>query len=685
MRFLPRAFLRWSLLGLAVACKQVTDSTASPKSMVATPNPVTIEFGKNTDVDIEFRNLDGQVMSTAHWLPLCTVKTGDATVATAQIVNNKVRIFAEGVGTTTITVTSSIDVKTTIQVTVTEPVPVINVTSFPLVKGLEYELVIDGTGILPGAKVQVNGQVVSSDVLPNGRLRVFYDRTTTYGMNVNAPLQVAVFNPPNGALSNVVTVPVWYAGPHIDHIDITSAAQGSPDVTLEVTLETTFGWAAYPVTKVRWNGADLATTQVNEYRVRAVIPAALLTAAGTFNITVFNPTPGGGTSSPEPFFVTPALGNAHFDFSNYEPQVAWAAEAQGNGAFAQVPVVNQQVQFPVTASTATLAFVSTITTAFRAVLAHSEQANVTTYQVTVLTLSSSELTAGTIPMGYPFGTNTLSGNVSGVAAGQSGLLQWGNAVAGATSSQLSFAMTNASAGPHTLVGYRMGAGIGPTDRVFARPNQASASGVSVDFNGAESAPVATATASLTGLIAGDQAYGQMGYTTEATCEGNFFYTVPASASFPITGFPAALQGSNDRHLFSFLILNGTSVLQHVINSKALSNFTTTRPTQIATPVVSNVAGAPYQIKQAQVNLGTTYNSATLFYSNMAVTASRAAFGGATGTLKAPDLSGVAGWNPTWAPTTTTSWSVGATTSVNPVAGCADGSTRTTVSLVGTNP
>src|ERR1041385_7540015 len=256
MRPLHLAITRWSLLWLAVACKQITDSTASPKSMVASPRQVTVEFGKNTDVDIEFRNIDGQVMSTAHWLPLCTVKTGDASVATAQIVNNKVRVFAEGVGTTTITVTSSIYVKTTIEVQVPEPVPVINVTSFPLVKGLEYELVIDGTGILPGAKVQVNGQVVTSDVLPNGRLRVFYDRTTTYGMNVNAPLQVGVFNPPNGALSNVVTVPVWYAASHIDHIDITSAAQGSPDVTIEMSLEPTLGWAAYPVTKVRWNGTD---------------------------------------------------------------------------------------------------------------------------------------------------------------------------------------------------------------------------------------------------------------------------------------------------------------------------------------------------------------------------------------------------------------------------------------------
>ena len=671
---------------LAAACNQGSSvNTQAPQVMSATPSTVSVEFGKTTEVDIGFKDADGHTLAPGNWLPSCTLQTSDPGVATVQVVNNKVRITGQGVGTATVTVSSSAYVKATIAVQVTEPVPVITVTSFPVIKGLEYELVVDGTGILPGARVQVNGQVVTSTVLPNGRLRVFYDRQTTYAMDVSAPLQVGVFNPPNGALSNVVSVPVRYAAPDIEQIDITSAAQGSPDVTVTISLETTFGWAAYPVTKVRWNGTDLTTTQVNQFKVSAVIPAALLTTAGSFNLTVFNPTPGGGTSSPEPFFVTPALGNAHFDFSNYEPQVAWAAQAQGNGGFAQVPVVNKQVQFPVTGATATLAFVSTITTALRSLIAHPQQATVTIYQVTVLTLSSAELTAGTIPMGYPFGTSTLSGSVSGVGAGQSGLLQWGNAVSGTTQSQTGFAMTNASAGPHTLIGYLKGTAIGPSDRVFARQGQASATGVSLDFNGAESAPVATATASLTGLIAGDQAFGQMGYTTEATCEGSFLYTVPATASFQITGFPASLQGPNDRHLFSFLILNGTSVLQHVINSKALGNFTTTRPAPIAAPVVSNVAGAPYQIKQAQVNLGTGYNSATLFYSNMAVTATRSALGGATGTLKAPDLSGVAGWNPAWAPATTTSWSVGATTGIAPVPGCADGSTRTTVSVSGSNP
>ena len=669
---------------LAAACKGgVTDSTAAPSSMTATPNPVSIEFGKTAEVDITFKNTDGQTLSTDHWLPLCTVATGDQNVATVTVVNNKVRITAQGVGTTTVTVSSSAYVKTVIQVQVTEPVPVINVTSFPVIKGLEYELVIDGTGILPGAQVQVNGQVATSNVLPNGRLRVFYDRTATYAMDVNAPLQVGVFNPPNGALSNIVTVPVRYAGPDIDFINITSAAQGSPDVTIEVHLDPVFGWAAYPVSKVRWNGTDLVTTVVSQTTLRAVIPAALLTTAGTFNITVTNPAPGGGTSSPEPFFVTPALGNAHFDFSNYEPQVVWAAQSQGNGPFAQVAIVNKQVEFPVTGSTASLAFVSSVGTAFRSLLAHPEQAGVITYLVTVLRMSGAELTAGVIPMGYPFGTTALSGTVSGIGAGQTGLLQWGNAASGVSQGQPTFSMTNASAGSHGLVGYLKGASISAADRVFERQNQAPGTGVSIDFNGAQSAPVATGTASLTGLIGGDQAFGQMAYTTEPTCEGNFLYTVPASGSFLITGFPGSLQGTNDRHLFSFLILNGTSVLQHLVSSKALGNFSTTRPTTLAPPVVTNVSGAPYQIKQAQVNLG-SYNSATLFYSTMAVTATKAVFGGVAGTITAPDLSGVAGWNPAWAPASTTAWTVGATTTIYPLAGCADGSTRTTVSVSGTN-
>jgi len=677
----------WSLLYLVAGCHGVTTDTSSPSSVTANPNTVSVEVGKTANVAVTFFNLDHQTLSTAHWLPLSSVSSSDPNVATVAVINNQLVITGQGVGTTTVTVTSSASVKTTITVEVTEPVPVIaSVTPQVVVRGQRATIVVRATGLAPAAKLLLNGQDWTATMISPTQLQLSRNELETYILPGNS-LELKVYNPPNGPLSNPVIVPVHYPVAQLQSLSPASVPQGyGSDLVIQIDLPrpANDGWNAFPESKVRWDGTDLVTTYVDQFTLRAVVPQGFLAASGSHTITVFNPAPGGGVSNALFFTVTPSVGTATFDFSNYEPQVVWAAQAQGNGAFAQVPVVNKQVQFPVSSGTASLAFVSAVGTAFRSLMIQPERAGLITYQVTVLQMSTAELSAGTIPMGLPFGTTALSGTVSGVGAAQLALLQWGNAAAGATQAQPSFSMTNASAGPHGLVGYLKGSGISAADRVFLRSSQGSGSGVTIDFTGAESAPVATATAGLSGLIAGDQAFGQMGYTTEATCEGNFLYTTPASASFLITGIPGALQGTNDRHLFTFLILNGTSVLSHTINSKALGAFSATRPTLLAAPTVSNVSGAPYQIKQAQVNLG-GYNSATLFYSNMSVTATRGFLGGAAGIIKAPDLSGVAGWSAVYAPATTNAWTVGATTTIYPLPGCADGSTRTTVSVSGTNP
>src|SRR5262245_15686589 len=60
---------------------------------------------------------------------------------------------------------------------------------------------------------------------------------------------------------------------------------------------------------VRWNGADRPTTFVNATRLTAAIPATDVASAGTAQVTVFTPAPGGGTSAALPFVVAlpPAL------------------------------------------------------------------------------------------------------------------------------------------------------------------------------------------------------------------------------------------------------------------------------------------------------------------------------------------------------------------------------------------
>jgi subtilisin family serine protease len=55
---------------------------------------------------------------------------------------------------------------------------------------------------------------------------------------------------------------------------------------------------------VRWNGADRSTTFVSSTELRAAIQAADVALAGTAQITVFSPAPGGGLSASMPFAVS---------------------------------------------------------------------------------------------------------------------------------------------------------------------------------------------------------------------------------------------------------------------------------------------------------------------------------------------------------------------------------------------
>ena len=58
---------------------------------------------------------------------------------------------------------------------------------------------------------------------------------------------------------------------------------------------------------VRWNGANRTTTFVNAGQLTATIPATDIATVGSANVTVFNPTPGGGTSGSLPFTINPIV------------------------------------------------------------------------------------------------------------------------------------------------------------------------------------------------------------------------------------------------------------------------------------------------------------------------------------------------------------------------------------------
>jgi IPT/TIG domain len=59
--------------------------------------------------------------------------------------------------------------------------------------------------------------------------------------------------------------------------------------------------------RVRWNGSLRTTTFQTSTRLTATITSADISSTGTASVTIFNPTPGGGTSSAVTFTITAAL------------------------------------------------------------------------------------------------------------------------------------------------------------------------------------------------------------------------------------------------------------------------------------------------------------------------------------------------------------------------------------------
>src|SRR5437868_4173125 len=91
--------------------------------------------------------------------------------------------------------------------------------------------------------------------------------------------QVTTPPPPNNPVPTSVSV------------SPTSGVAGSAAFMLIVT-----GTNFLPSSMVQWNGSARPTIFASSTQVQAQIAAADIAAVGSVNVTVFNPSPGGGTS-----------------------------------------------------------------------------------------------------------------------------------------------------------------------------------------------------------------------------------------------------------------------------------------------------------------------------------------------------------------------------------------------------
>ncbi|HSD13002.1 MAG TPA: hypothetical protein VLC10_05570, partial [Patescibacteria group bacterium] len=132
---------------------------------------------------------------------------------------------------------------------------------------------------------------------------------------------ITVFNPtPVGGVSNGQTFTVNNPVPTTTSISPSSKNVGDIAFTLTVN-----GTNFISSSVVKFNGSSRTTTFVNSAQLTASIPASDLLSAGTFAITVFNPTPGGGTSNSQTFTVN--------NLTPTTSSIAPTAKAPGSSTF----------------------------------------------------------------------------------------------------------------------------------------------------------------------------------------------------------------------------------------------------------------------------------------------------------------------------------------------------------------
>ena len=130
------------------------------------------------------------------------------------------------------------------------------------------------------------------------------DRTWTVTMpSTPGPYEFRLFR--DNGYSRVATSPTVTVdstinpGPVATSLSPTRTMAGGSAFILTVT-----GSKFATASKVRWNGTDRPTTFISSTQLQASIDAADVAVAGTAEVTVFTPAPGGGTSTPLTFTIS---------------------------------------------------------------------------------------------------------------------------------------------------------------------------------------------------------------------------------------------------------------------------------------------------------------------------------------------------------------------------------------------
>ncbi len=179
-----------------------------------------------------------------------------------------------------------------------------------------FTVTVNGGAFTPAAIVQWNGADLTTTYVTANQVTA---AVPAADIALAGTAQVTVIIP-GGNVSNPFTFTIDNPVPAAGSLSPASALVGSSSLTLTVN-----GSNFVSESTVQWNGSALTSTFVSSTKLTATVPAGDLASAGTASVTVTNPAPGGGTSSPT---LTFAIDNPVPSATSLSPASATAGGSQ---------------------------------------------------------------------------------------------------------------------------------------------------------------------------------------------------------------------------------------------------------------------------------------------------------------------------------------------------------------------
>jgi hypothetical protein len=223
--------------------------------------------------------------STKYTVPITTVSSGNETISAIATAPG---YTASGVGSALYTIGN--------------PAPAlssISPTSATAGSG-QFTITATGSNFVSGSVVKWKGSALSTTYVSSTQLTA-----TAPASLITTPgtASVTVYTAtPGGGTSSAQTFTINNPVPVLSSINSNSTTAGTGQFTLTAT-----GSSFESDSVVKWNGTALSTSFVSATQLTATVPASLVVSATTASVTVFTPTPGGGTTSAAAFTVTPSV------------------------------------------------------------------------------------------------------------------------------------------------------------------------------------------------------------------------------------------------------------------------------------------------------------------------------------------------------------------------------------------